>query len=199
MIPRSGRPWWILPGCGSRYRIVQGWELQPAHRPRAVSAALVAPLLDRWLSSCSDQVLQDMGRSLGDVWSSGRTVLDQAEYRQRLKQRLAQAFRRGELVALVLEERGTPEGPWASSGPTEVRAQPSSQPPPLKKKDQTFIAIRMRGEDGQPVPAVRYRITLPDGSAQEGLLDDQGSARIDGIQPGQCEVTFPELDGSAWR
>jgi hypothetical protein len=31
-----------------------------------------------------------------------------------------------------------------------------------------------------------------------GTLDENGFARVEGIDPGQCKVTFPDLDKDAW-
>jgi hypothetical protein len=74
------------------------------------------------------------------------------------------------------------------------------QPCPLKKNPQkTWIAIQLVGEDDKPIPGIAYRILLPDGSTCEGVLDDDGSARVDGIDPGTSMVTFPDLDKDAWE
>ena len=44
------------------------------------------------------------------------------------------------------------------------------------------------------------KITLPDGSTvASGTTDEKGRARVDGIDPGTCKVTFPELDRDAWE
>jgi len=69
---------------------------------------------------------------------------------------------------------------------------------PLKKKEKTWIAIELIGEDDKPVPAVPYRIVLVDGTTKEGTLDSAGKARVDDIDPGTCVVTFPDLDKDAW-
>ena len=69
---------------------------------------------------------------------------------------------------------------------------------PLKAK-RTWIEIELVGEDNQPRPGLRYRILLPDGSSSEGTLDDSGVARVDGIDSGNCVVSFPDLDKDAWE
>jgi type VI secretion system secreted protein VgrG len=67
------------------------------------------------------------------------------------------------------------------------------------KEKKNWVEIQMVNEDGKPVPGVRYRVTLPDGATlAEGTTDDKGSARVDGIDPGSCKVTFPDLDKEAW-
>jgi hypothetical protein len=75
---------------------------------------------------------------------------------------------------------------------------------PLKphKPDETkksWIEIELVDEEDQPVPGERYKIELPDGSVAEGTLDEKGFARIDGMDPGTCKITFPELDKDAWE
>ena len=55
-------------------------------------------------------------------------------------------------------------------------------------------------KDGKPVPGEAYRVVLPDGEqVAEGTLDEKGFARVDGIEPGTCKVTFPNLEKQAWK
>ncbi len=68
------------------------------------------------------------------------------------------------------------------------------------KQKKSWIEIELVDEDKKPVPGERYRITLPDGTTlAEGTLDEKGRARVDGIDPGTCKVTFPDLDKDAWE
>ena len=78
--------------------------------------------------------------------------------------------------------------------------KPSHKPKsPKNEKKKSWIEIKLIDEEGNAVPGERYRITLPDGSTlAEGTLDDKGFARVDNIDPGNCKVTFPELDGDVW-
>ncbi len=75
------------------------------------------------------------------------------------------------------------------------------EPEPEKKEKKTFIAIKLVDEDDPsvPVPFKRYRVVLPDGSTREGMLDQHGYALIDQIDPGECQVSFPDFDASAWK
>jgi hypothetical protein len=73
---------------------------------------------------------------------------------------------------------------------------------PYKKdsKKESWIEIVLVDEEKNPVPGEAYSITLPDGeTVAEGTLDDKGFARVDGIDPGSCKITFPELDKEAWE
>jgi type VI secretion system secreted protein VgrG len=67
------------------------------------------------------------------------------------------------------------------------------------KQKKHWIEIELVDEEGKPAAGVRYRVTVPDGTSQEGTLDEKGFARVDGIDPGTCKVTFPELDKEAWE
>ncbi len=64
----------------------------------------------------------------------------------------------------------------------------------------SWIEIELIDEDDQPVPGERYRLILPDGSEATGTLDNNGLARIDGIDPaGTCQIAFTNLDQEAWE
>jgi hypothetical protein len=63
----------------------------------------------------------------------------------------------------------------------------------------TWIEVRLVDEDNQPVPHERYRIRLPDSSVKEGTLDAEGKVRVEGIVAGQCQVSFPDIDGKDHR
>ncbi|MFO0551643.1 MAG: hypothetical protein U0271_24870 [Polyangiaceae bacterium] len=69
-----------------------------------------------------------------------------------------------------------------------------------REEEKTWIAIRLvdDADPPKPVPFRRYIIELPDGSTHEGNLDGNGMARVSGIDPGKCRVTFPDLDPKSW-
>jgi type VI secretion system secreted protein VgrG len=68
-----------------------------------------------------------------------------------------------------------------------------------QEKKLVWIEIELVDEADKPVPGEPFRITLPDGSVVEGTLDEKGFARVDGIDPGTCQVTFPKLDEPLWE
>ncbi len=63
----------------------------------------------------------------------------------------------------------------------------------------SWIEIEMVDEDDEPVPGEKYKVTLPDDTVAQGTLDENGFARIEGIDPGSCKVSFPDLDKAAWE
>ena len=70
-----------------------------------------------------------------------------------------------------------------------------TQGDPAKKN---WVEVHLVDEAQQPVPYERYRVIAPDGTTRVGFLDAQGLARVDGIDPGTCQIVFPNLDKDAW-
>lgn len=68
-----------------------------------------------------------------------------------------------------------------------------------EQKEKAWIEIELVGEDDKPIPGEKYRVTLPDGTVDEGTLDEKGWARIEGFDEGDCKITFPDLDKEAWE
>ena len=52
---------------------------------------------------------------------------------------------------------------------------------------------------GLPLAWVPERLGGAGATLAEGTLDDKGFARVDGIDPGSCKVTFPKLDKTVWK
>ena len=81
--------------------------------------------------------------------------------------------------------------------PTKPFKKPESEEEAEEKT--SWIEIELVDEEDEPVPSEKYEIKLPDGSVAKGTLDGNGFARIEGIDPGTCEITFPNLDKDAWE
>lgn len=67
-----------------------------------------------------------------------------------------------------------------------------------KLRTRSWVEIQLVGEDDSPIPNEKYALKLPGGKLLEGTLDENGTARVDGLPPGQCRVAFPDLDSTAW-
>ena len=64
----------------------------------------------------------------------------------------------------------------------------------------TWIDIELVGEDGQPIPNVRFEVWKPDGTLLgRGRLDDAGCGGFEKIDDGTYQVCFPDLDEEAWE
>ncbi len=82
----------------------------------------------------------------------------------------------------------------------------SDSPPPQHKPGdnpdkKSWIELQLVYEsNGLPVAGMAYEVTLPDGqTVASGSTDDQGVARVDSIDPGSCQISFPSLDKEAWE
>ena len=82
---------------------------------------------------------------------------------------------------------GTP--PQTFTEPSENEQQ--SDPP-------SWIEIELIDDAGNPCDGEAYLVVEPDGAEHRGSLDARGLARVAVKKPGDCRITFPELDGEAW-
>ncbi len=94
---------------------------------------------------------------------------------------------------------GAAGGPGQSSSGNSGSGNQNSGGSGSNNQTKTWVEIELLDKQGQPVPNEPYRIELPDGTASEGSTDDRGRARVDGIDPGNCKISFPSLDQSSWR
>ena len=103
----------------------------------------------------------------------------------------------GEVEQIKAEQSQTISGKYGS---TPVKPYKPPQTQEEKEKKKSWIEIELVDEEKKPVPGEKYKITLPDGeTVAEGTLNEKGLARVDGIDPGTCKITFPELDQEAWE
>jgi type VI secretion system secreted protein VgrG len=96
----------------------------------------------------------------------------------------------GEVAKIKAQQRQSGAGKYGAA-----HVEPYS---PDEEKT-SWVEIELVGEDESPIPGERYRVELPDGTVAEGTLDENGCARVDGIDPGNCNITFPNLDQDAWE
>ena len=68
-----------------------------------------------------------------------------------------------------------------------------------ESRRKVWISIELRDDTGRPVADQPYEIKVPgEASPRTGTLNQKGRARLDGIDEGQCEVCFPQIDGREW-
>jgi hypothetical protein len=106
----------------------------------------------------------------------------------------------GPVVAALAEERLLLWGPIRAgvTAPAVFPEQGGGTDRPQPAVRTTWIEIMLVDDEGAPVGGEEYRLTLPDGAVVSGRLDERGFARIDGIEAGLCDVTFPRIDGREW-
>jgi uncharacterized Zn-binding protein involved in type VI secretion len=63
----------------------------------------------------------------------------------------------------------------------------------------TWVEIQLHDTQGAPMPNEAYHIDLPDGTSVDGTTDSSGMARLDGIDPGNCQISFPNIDKRSWK
>ncbi|MFO0363541.1 MAG: peptidoglycan-binding protein [Acidobacteriota bacterium] len=64
---------------------------------------------------------------------------------------------------------------------------------------KTWVEVELLDHSHRPVRGAKVEITLPDGSVTRANLSGEGTLRVNGIDPGSCSVTFPDLDGREWK
>ena len=103
----------------------------------------------------------------------------------------------GKMAEVKAEQIQQQKGKYGSSSITPHK--PPESPAQAEEEGKTsWIEIELVDEENKPVSGERYKITLPDSSIAEGTLDEKGFARIEGIPPGTCQVSFPNQDKEAW-
>ncbi len=94
-------------------------------------------------------------------------------------------------------------GSKSGSAPTSVLVNPMATHKPDSDENadkKSWIELQLVYEsNGLPVAGMGYEVTLPDGkTVASGSTDDKGVARVDHIDPGSCQISFPGLDKEAW-
>jgi type VI secretion system secreted protein VgrG len=112
----------------------------------------------------------------------------------------------GVVEAIKAVDRATQTGKYGSVQsdafkPQDPDTQPASQDPAQQEQQQepSWIEIKLVDEDNRPVVGESYQITLPNNQVAGGMTDANGVGRVEGFDPGQCQVTFPELDKTVWQ
>lgn len=114
--------------------------------------------------------------------------------------RLAAELERGDAVVFALVESNAPGIPLPKPIPHVPAPHPSTPPQPTPSRnrhvsdEKVWIGILLVDQDKNPVPRRRYRIVLPNNETRDGTLGPKGEARLDGIEPGMCEVFCPYFE-----
>ncbi|GLR71895.1 hypothetical protein [Agaribacter marinus] len=65
-------------------------------------------------------------------------------------------------------------------------------------KPSSWVEFSLKDEASNPVSGQKYEVELPDGSIAKGTTDSKGNAKIEGFEPGECKLSFPDLHKDAW-
>jgi hypothetical protein len=67
----------------------------------------------------------------------------------------------------------------------------------VPREEKSWIEIELVDENGEPYSG-DVELTLADGRKVRASSNAKGLLRLDGIAPGNCQVTLPDLDASSW-
>ena len=102
----------------------------------------------------------------------------------------------GEVETIKAQQRQTGTGKYGSTPVTPFKPPEN---PAQQDVETTWIEILLIDKNNNPVPGETYKCVMPDNKVKIGTLDSKGFVRIDGIQPGTCQVSFPNRDGRSWE
>jgi type VI secretion system secreted protein VgrG len=86
---------------------------------------------------------------------------------------------------------------WKNDGSSGKADAPTHEPDPDKTH---YIEVALVDEAGKPVAGESVRVTLPDGKTlAEGCTNEKGEFKVKGIDAGNCQICFPDLDENAWE
>jgi hypothetical protein len=190
---------WRLQGISESYQIARRFDV-PASERSEVNPRLASLCIDRWLADpFAQQTMVEMYESVSGRAGSVATRLRGPDIHRYIKPELLEAFRRGDLLfkreahlGIIPTAREKPVTPPDSD-------EPSAPPPSAPIAKKTWVEIELVDEQDNPVPNERFRLEWPDGTTRTGTLGENGKARITGIDPGACKVSFPDFDASEWK
>lgn len=107
----------------------------------------------------------------------------------------------GSAVAPAPPTQPQPAAEGAAGAVVAVKERPFKEPDPeeVEAEEKTWIEIEIVGEDDVGIPGEAFKITTPDGRVVSGTTGPDGVAKVIGLDPGTCKVTFPNLDKEAWE
>ena len=111
----------------------------------------------------------------------------------------------GKVAEIKAEQRKTESGKYGSQKvkphkpPSEEQAEGGEKQEEEQERKTSWIEIELVGEDDEPIPGEKCKITLPDDTVAERTLDEKGCTRVEGFEKGTCKICFPELDEEAWE
>lgn len=173
------------------------WIVESSHgRPPAgsqpVPSAVALARMDDWIPSGSlgATLLREIAEAAGDA----RGALPRTD-RAVLLSIARTAISRGRFSAHSVRR------PLAAPAKQQPGPGPNPGPSPGPQPQKTFVAIMLQTDEPTPKPVAfkRYKIELPDHTTREGMLDANGCARVEGIDPGTCKVSFPDFHKDDWQ
>lgn len=82
--------------------------------------------------------------------------------------------------------------------PIEPEEEPTEAEAPTAATTTSWLTIELLDEEGQPLAGAAYTVSRNNRVVREGRLDEQGQARIEGLEAGRYSLTFPDFDAGDW-
>lgn len=171
--------------CGAQRHLFFGWDELELFSDRRAAREFVDGL---WTDPLAEEEL----RQLAAEYAGSRVGFGQED--DAVKDVLADLLVTGELKVVRPTITGVDSLPRDED---EREDDPVLGETAAKKR--TWIEVELVDERGRPVAGERWSLTLPDGTTRSGTTDDKGVARVEGIDPGTCWVSFPDLNRDAWE
>lgn len=104
--------------------------------------------------------------------------------------RILRAVEEGRLLLWRTERTGIDGGDWGEDVDDPILGGPAV--------GTTWIELQLVDERGSAIASEPYEITTPEGQHRSGRLDERGTARLEGLEAGSCQICFPRIDGREW-
>lgn len=140
------------------------------------------------------RLVRSIARSEGTEWLrrvAARGRLPATLTAEAMIERLGEAVSRGWLLIQEQADVGLPP----EAAPIDGAAEGAGDRGFVRTK--TWIEVELLDEEGAPVVGAAYWVKLPDGEVREGRLGDTGRVYFGELDPGPCEIRWPELDAEA--
>ena len=103
----------------------------------------------------------------------------------------------GQMASIKAEQQKKGQGKYGS---TPVKPHKPPQTEEEKEKKKSWIEIVLQDDEkGKPIAGEVVWVKLPDDSLYQGTLNEKGVVRIEHIEPGMCQVFFPNMEDDQWE
>jgi hypothetical protein len=174
-----------------------GCENHTAHTVLDIRRLDACELAAAFVGHASDQhelrELAAMDGALHDVYRALDTTI---------AEKIAWLLETGRLIAVECERQMTAHSDTSRPAATPLPRRQAVTPSRTAVKsepEKTWVEIMLVDDKMKPVAGQPFVITTPDGARRSGVLDSDGRARVSGIDPGSCDISFPDIDGREWR
>ncbi len=184
---------WRLRVQGVELRLIRYLEATPEERRTTIPPPTMCRLVRSWLATVEVTGRKNFLRSLL-AESAGSYPQPRADLAGSLAA-VDRLIRQGRFIGVPVQ---LPVG----YGILKEGAEPANLAPvePVREErpELTWVEIELLDPQGEPIPNEAYALTLPDGVIRTGRLNSRGTARVEGIPAGTCQVQFPGIDGREW-